>query len=1039
MFHSQVFKVLSLVAVLSFGSACQKTFLPKSDLVGEALLADRPVLTPASQIYLIELKEKPLLSDVSQADGPVQLDPEKVELVKKEHQLFEEKLKNISAEIQVVYRYQYILNGMSIIAPTKFEDQIKALSNVKNLQVRKIFLKPKVKVLQAEAAVKKAIDLVTTSVTHIEAGSAYDLGFKGQGIRVGILDTGIDYTHGMLGGSGKVEDYESVNPDAANAQYPNKKVLGGIDLVGSVFDTASLDSAKRLPKPDVNPIDEEGHGTHVAGTVAGIGDNVNTYSGVAPEADLYAIKVFGSGSTSDEVVIAGLEWAVDPNQDGDLSDQLHVVNLSLGGGNGTSYELYNKAVTNLTRAGTVVVASAGNSSDVPFIVGSPSTSDEALSVAASIDSSIHNWKFKTVGFISEEKEIALAEAIEGQTSKPIAEAGEVTGELVFIGLADKDLNEEQSALVKGKVALVDRGVVTFQEKLSRAEKAGAIGVILAQNKDEAPFTMGGDTKLEIPAIMITQALGNLLKEQMKKAPVVAVFQNPKMIEKPELINRITDFSSRGPRSVDLLIKPEITGPGQNIISAAMGLGVEGVKLSGTSMSGPHLAGVMALMKQKFSKLSTKELKSVVMSTSVPVKNDKNLIDTVARQGAGHVDVSRALKAQFVTDPVSLSLGLQQVDKQKKLTRSLRIRSLFDDALKLQVSLETTSAAITLQNSEVSLSALGLSDLKLNFNLNASKVAGLEEEVTGWVVLKVSETHSQRIPFLVRLQKVSNIKMTGAEWGASSSLELEGSASKLEFTNRSMHAGEAWLFNLLGQDSRKPAGASEFFSRECDLKAVGYRLNGSNLEIAVKMFSRVSTWNLCEVSVLFDNNQDQKPELELALTVQERVPGLTGLEMVSTLLDFPKARALREEAEKKSATSEERIELDLSKAILAQQSGQAEALKSAVILKVDLSILQSQIGREPKIQVVTSSQEGKNTESDDFLKTEKYWQVLSLDANAQSWKGLQNITLQGGEIRILELEKGASPSALFVLMPQNSLDSMGLDDQQLEIIKPSFRP
>jgi hypothetical protein len=77
-----------------------------------------------------------------------------------------------------------------------------------------------------------------------------------------------------------------------------------------------------------------------------------------------------------------------------------------------------------------------------------------------------------------------------------------------------------------------------------------------------------------------------------------------------------------------------------------------------------------------------------------------------------------------------------VDKQKKLTRNLRIKSLFDDALKLQVSLETTSAAITLQNSEVSLSALGLSDLKLNFNLNASKVAGLEEEVTGWVILKV---------------------------------------------------------------------------------------------------------------------------------------------------------------------------------------------------------------------------------------------------------------------------------------------------------------
>ncbi len=82
----------------------------------------------------------------------------------------------------------------------------------------------------------------------------------------------------------------------------------------------------------------------------GIGDGVESYSGVAPDADLYAIKVFGKdGSTMDATVIAGLEFAADPNRDLELSDYLHVVNLSLGGGFGQPQILYNEAVKNLTQ------------------------------------------------------------------------------------------------------------------------------------------------------------------------------------------------------------------------------------------------------------------------------------------------------------------------------------------------------------------------------------------------------------------------------------------------------------------------------------------------------------------------------------------------------------------------------------------------------------------------------------------------------------------------------------------------------------------
>ena len=164
-------------------------------------------------------------------------------------------------------------------------------------------------------------------------------------------------------------------------------------LLGLSLISGSLDFDTQVPKPDPDPLDESGHGTHVAGTVAGIGDGINTYNGVAPGATLHALKVFGiSGSTTDSVVIAAMEYAADPNKDLDSSDRLDVVNLSLGGGYGSPNSLYDVAVKNLANGGTISVIAAGNSGDSPFIVGSPSTAAEALSVAASVDAMDHNWK-----------------------------------------------------------------------------------------------------------------------------------------------------------------------------------------------------------------------------------------------------------------------------------------------------------------------------------------------------------------------------------------------------------------------------------------------------------------------------------------------------------------------------------------------------------------------------------------------------------------------------------------------------------------------
>jgi subtilisin family serine protease len=228
---------------------------------------------------------------------------------------------------------------------------------------------------------------------------------------------------------------------------------------------------------------------------------------------------------------------------GDPNQQLDVVNLSLGSSYGFPHILYNEAIGNLSKGGTVVVASAGNSGPNDHIVGAPSVADEAISVAASVDHSEHNWKFAAVKFQTPSQGEILTEAVEAPIARPISEA-DIAGALVFVGLADADLSHELVAQVSGKVAFIDRGKVAFSDKIKRAQKAGAIGVVVGNNQPGEPFKMGGNGNYQIPAIMISQALADNLKQEMKKGEVTIRFKNAEMIEKPELIDTITSFSSK---------------------------------------------------------------------------------------------------------------------------------------------------------------------------------------------------------------------------------------------------------------------------------------------------------------------------------------------------------------------------------------------------------------------------------------------------------------------------------------------------------------
>ncbi len=236
--------------------------------------------------------------------------------------------------IDVPIRRQYfvVFNGVALDVPPEIAAQIRTL--------------PYVKRVVADGAVHALAD--SSNITLIRADKVWStLGTRGKGVVVAIIDTGIDYTHPALGqGFG-----------------PGFRVIGGWDFVND----------------DADPFDDEGHGTHVAGIVAGQSDVI---TGVAPEASLIAYKVLdATGSGSDSNVIAAIERAADPNGDGDTSDHVDVANLSLGGG-GNPDDPTSVAVDNATTAGVTFAIAAGNNG-VFHGIASPGTARSAITVGAS--------------------------------------------------------------------------------------------------------------------------------------------------------------------------------------------------------------------------------------------------------------------------------------------------------------------------------------------------------------------------------------------------------------------------------------------------------------------------------------------------------------------------------------------------------------------------------------------------------------------------------------------------------------------------------
>ena len=1030
---------------------------PQDSSTNQSLEADGPppiVEEKGQFLATVQLKEPALFatSRLDPASGQTMVDPKQAERIVAEQDAFERKLNHISPEIRVLYRYRMVLNGMTVVVPSKYENRFLNLAETSSLSVAEPQIIERAP-FEVEDEPPRTSWGESTSVKFIQAVTLHQsMNLKGQGVKVGVIDTGIDYTHKMFGGPGTVDDYNNNDPATIDADFPTAKVVGGYDFVGARFDSGGESLAEQIPQPDPDPLDESGHGTHVAGTIAGHGDDVFTYDGVAPEASLFGLKVFGvNGSTNDAVVIAALDYAADPNGDLDPSDRLDVVNLSLGGGYGVPNTLYDLSIDNLSRGGVVAVISAGNSGDVPYIVGSPSTASSAISVAASVDNMDHNWRDPAIEIMLHDGRVVLEKLVAGSINpSPIGFAAKGVRSL-YIGLAAEPLSEEVASLLAGKIALIDRGEVPFCEKAQRAVEGGAIGFVMINNVEGPAISMGGDCFVDIPGVMIEKAVGDQMKQSLEQGDVLVTLDSGEWIERPEVVDTITGFSSRGPRSIDGLLKPEITAPGAAIVSARVGGGGAGTRMSGTSMSAPHIAGVAALLKQRFPAETVASLKSRMMTTAVVIDDAQGVRYPVARQGAGRVDVAKAVATPLVFEPSSIALGQVDVDQGKTVLKTLTLSNTSDEQLSLSMNATDLSDELAISGpSRIVIPAQSQVRLPLRISFKPDIYRQQQRELEGFLRFERPGIDGEpevmaSLPVLAVLRRSSQLAAEELKVYASSAGEAPGALASLRIENPSESIGQIELFNLIGTDERKEGILTNPTRNNlCDLESAGYRLRDrwseqggwqTYLEIGIKLYYPVTTWNLCTIVLEFDKNLDGQAD---ELLIDDR---LQPADTSKPILFDPIVPVLQPKTNLLRLQHRDDTEVPLTEE--RNFALQEYSHSTLVIASLPLEEVASRNAAALAIKVSVYGRTGSPDSYDPLQVTEadSSWFEIPTQAMMQAWYELPSmIQVQPRDYAEINFAKGWGEGSLISYFPSNtSSQSIFRQDTQSHVSTPQYYP
>jgi subtilisin family serine protease len=450
---------------------------------------------------IVELKTEPFIDNTKQSKSK-EASKDRAEKINGEQAYFKQRLTelfqkqdtkqastHVSAQFEIKQTFQNVFNGMAMTIPTNQINTLLETGVVKRIWKDNVVQLPKGELVSQDATTGKAMP---PALPHLGVDKLHNEDVKGQGIKVGVLDTGIDYNH----------------PDLIDVYK------GGYDFVDNDSDPMESTPADRIASGDPEFIDGRPyiteHGTHVAGTIASNPKNDVEYAmtGVAPNVDLYAYRVLGPfGSGSDSGVIAGIEKAVE--------DGMDVINLSLGNSSNNSLNATSVAINNAALKGVVPVIAGGNAGPGPGTLGSPGTSPLAITVGAS----------------DVPTDIPTVNAYLGDVTVPNKLMGHGLGK-DYLNVIDKDYQLVEVGIgteedytnknVSGKVALIARGTLSFDEKIRRAHEKGAVAVLIYNNVDgEIPFFLG-ENHGYVPTFKMLQSDGTKLVNKLTTSPSTTI-------------------------------------------------------------------------------------------------------------------------------------------------------------------------------------------------------------------------------------------------------------------------------------------------------------------------------------------------------------------------------------------------------------------------------------------------------------------------------------------------------------------------------------
>jgi minor extracellular serine protease Vpr len=562
-----------------------------------------------------------------------------------------------AAKIQFSERRSFdtLWNGLSISVSPSQLPKLARLSSVKALYPVETISIPTTEPMENP-------DMATAlSMTGADIAQS-ELGLTGAGVRVAVMDTGVDYDH----------------PDLGGCFGPGCRVAVGWDFVGDAFnaDPTSL-AYNPVPVPDPDPDDCNGHGTHVAGIVGASAAAEGGVTGVAPEVTFGAYRVFGcAGSTTADIMIAAMERA--------LADNMHVLNMSIGSAFQWPQYPTAQASDRLVNRGMVVVASIGNSgASGVYSAGAPGLGQKVIGVASFDNSHV---ALNTFTISPDDTPIGYGPATAAPLpptsgSLPMARTGTPAS------AADAcSTNPPASGSLTGQAALIRRGTCSFHEKALNAQNAGAAAVVLYNNAaGRFSPTVAGTPPITIPVVAISDTEGVLINNRLAVGPVNMTWTD----QTGQFLNPtgglVSSFSSYG-LSPDLALKPDIGAPGGLIRSTYPLENGSYATISGTSMASPHVAGGVALLLEAQPRTPSQAIRGILQNSADPKAWWGNpalgFLDNVHRQGAGMLDIPGAVLANTRIEPAKLSLGESEAGPA---TQSLKIENKGSQAVTYNIS------------------------------------------------------------------------------------------------------------------------------------------------------------------------------------------------------------------------------------------------------------------------------------------------------------------------------------------------------------------